>query len=758
MHSRTRPFLVRVMLASMLPWLVVPTASAQGNVIVPHPPILPDRPPGRVITTPLEVQYQRIYADLTDGVAVVEVRQTFRNPLPQMVEGQYVFPLPDGAAVGDFEMKIDGKVMKGEVLDKDAARRTYAEIVRRTRDPALLEFLGNRLYQTSVFPISAGAAVDVRLTYTRTLDEQGGLGLFEHPLRPRGGAETSSLIGELTVQVKLKSTPPLTSVFSPSHKCDIRRSDDHEATISFEQTRVRPDRDFSLYYQRKDAQFGLSLLTHRSPGEPGYFLLRISPRVEIAAEQTQPKDIAFVVDTSGSMGGDKIAQARRALKFAIQSLAPQDRFNILTFSTDVRPFRDGLVSAEADVRAAATEFAEQIQAAGGTNINQALLRALRDHPRDPTRPYLVVFLTDGQPTVDVTDPEQILRNVTGANAAGPHQVRLHVLGVGSDVNTHLLDKLAEASRGARDYCTETEDLELKLSAFVTRLASPVLTDLKLSFGGLKTHDVYPRELPDLFRGNDVVVLGRYEGGDRHAVTLDGRLLGDARQFSFDGDFSAAGRSNEFLPRLWANRKVAYLLDEIRLRGSNRELVDEVIRLATRYGIVTPYTSALVLEDERPLASAAEQGLRAYVLRADEGGGRVERARQAIGGRGAPAAASGEEATIAAGDLARLRELGYIGEPEKAFGLEDSTGHIVLRSVGDRTFVWDAEHGRYIDTAWDGKLAARAVKAFSDEYFRLLTEKPELARYLAIAERVLLLLDGAAIEVLPADEPRPAGGP
>ncbi len=754
MHSRSRTILVRVMLPSMLSWLAVAAASAQGNVIVPHPPILPDRPPGRVITTPLEVRYQRIYADVTDGVAVVEVKQTFRNPLRHLVEGQYVFPLPEGAAVGDFEMKVNGKVMKGEVLDKDAARRTYEEIVRRTRDPALLEFLGNRLYQTSIFPISAGGEVDVRLTYTRTLLEQGGLGLLEHPLRPRGGSETSALIGELTVQVKLKSTLPLTSVFSPSHKCDVRRGDDHQAVVSFEQTNVRPDRDFALYYQRKDAQFGLSLLTYRSPGEPGYFLLRISPRVETAAYQVQPKDIAFVVDTSGSMGGDKIAQTRRALRFAIQSLAPQDRFNILTFSTDVRPFRDGLVAADADVRAAAAEFAEQIQAVGGTNINQALLRALHDNPRDPSRPYLIVFMTDGQPTVDVTDPEQILRSVSGQNPDGSQQVRMHVLGVGSDVNTHLLDKLAEASRGARDYCTETEDLELKLSAFVTRLANPVLTDLTLSFGGLKTEDVYPRELPDLFRGNDIVVLGRYQNGDRQALTLEGRLLGERRQFSFDGDFSQPGRANEFLPRLWANRKVAYLLDEIRLHGSNRELVDEVIRLATRYGIVTPYTSALVLEDERPLASGIENTIREHLRRGGEGTRlRVARAGRAIGGEGGAAApATGADATKASAELGQQLALGYIADANDKFGLDDAASPGLLRFVGDRAFLWDDANQRYIDTTWDGRAAARQVQAFSDEYFRLLSDKPELARYLALAEHMLLVVGGEVIEIIPAEKP------
>ncbi|MBI5863734.1 MAG: VWA domain-containing protein [Planctomycetes bacterium] len=724
---------------------IVAVGYGQGTIVirepVPHP-----RFPQRVTTTPLTVKYQRINVEITDGVAVTNVQQTFLNPLGTQVEGTYVFPLPDDVAVGDFSMTIDGKTLKGEVLEKDKARQTYEEIVRRTRDPGLLEFLGNRLYQASIFPIRPGGQLDVRIQYSAPLQEQGGLGSYQHPLRTQ--AQTAGTIDELSILVKLHSTQPLTSVFCPTHTCAISRPNDRDATVSFEQTHFRPERDFVLYYQRSDSQFGLSLLTHRQAGEDGYFLLRLSPRVELADAQIQPKDIAFVIDTSGSMNGEKLAQTKRALKFCINSLRAGDRFNIFGFSTDVRSFRESLVSVDDELKSAAVQYADKLEAVGGTNIHQALLAALAADPRDASRPYLIVFMTDGQPTVDVTDPNQILKSVAEKNA---QRVRFHVFGVGTDVNTHLLDKLAEDTRGARDYCVEGEDLEIKLGGFVGRLSSPVLTDLKLALEGLGATDVYPQQLPDLFRGGDLVVMGRYRESGQRLVRLSGQLRGERKQLDFEGDFSAKQIGNDFLPRLWANRKVAFLLDEIRLRGSNKELVDEVVRLAKRFGIVTPYTSSLILEDDRPVAAGPPPIMPRRPGKAAPAGGRG--GGGVIGGGGrfggaepASPAASGEAAVQLSRRLRDAKSKESIVPAES----QDEEAGLQRRSVGDRTFV--LEDGRYTDLSWDRKAKPERVVAFSDAYFELLRKHEALAKYLALGDRVLVVLDGKAYEIVPAEKP------
>lgn len=774
--STPRPaFLITVAVASALS--TTGSALAQGTVVIDRP--VPDpRRPGRVTTMPLQLKYQRVYTDITDGVAVTEITQSFLNPLRTAIEGTYVFPLPEGVAVGDFEMTVAGRTLKGEVLEKDQARRTYEAIVRRTRDPGLLEFLGKRLYQASVFPIPPGDKLDIKLSYSQTLTERGGLGEYTHPLASQG--RTSGPIDEITVRVKVKSTLPLTSVFCPSHKCDVQRPSDHEATLTYEATHVTPDRDFNLFYQRKDAQFGLSVLTHRPAGDKGYFLMRLSPRVEVDESEILPKDIAFVVDTSGSMQGEKIEQLRRSLRFCIGALRDGDRFNIYRFSTQVQPFRDSLVPASKDIRDAAIDFCDGLEAVGGTNINQALLDALEDDPRDKSRPYMIVFMTDGEPTVDATNTAEILKNVGQANA---HNVRFHVLGIGTDVNTHLLDKLAETNRGSREYVGETDDLEIKMSAFTGRLNNPALTDIRLEIGDLGASDVYPSTIPDLFHGDDIVVLGRYESEGHHAIRLVGQRGDEQQTLVYEGEFPTVQKANDFLPRLWANRKVAYLLDEIRLHGGNRELVDEVIRLATRFGIVTPYTSALILEGEPRLARRGGVSRERFdALRAlgysggsdDDAGARPAAAprgrsgggmggmgpadgrfggmapggmapRAAGGGaaRGGGGVSTGRVATDASNEIRDQAKAEALGDDAK----KDGEG-LNLHHAGDKTF--RLVDGKYVDTAWDGKQQPTRIEAFSDAYFDLIAEHADVAKYLALGERVLFVIEGKAYEIAPKE--------
>ncbi|MCA9243896.1 MAG: VWA domain-containing protein [Phycisphaerales bacterium] len=720
-------------LAVFVSLMAVPVSLGQGRIVI--------EPGPRDRRSNVDTRYLRVNAEITDGVAVTTISQSFYNPHRWPVEGKYVFPLPDGVAVGDFKMTAAGKTLHGEVLDKDQARRTDEEIVRRTRDPGLLEYLGKRLYQTSVFPIAANDTVNVEMRYSQTLTEQGGLGQFLYPLRQPGSPPP---IGELMVNLKIKSTLPLTSVFCPSHPAAVSRTSDREATISYEQTNVRPDRDFAAYYQRADAQFGLSLIARRDAGEEGYFLLRLSPRVEIADEGVAAKDIVFVVDVSGSMAGDKIAQTRRALEFCVNSLRPADRFNILAFSTEVRPFRDKLVEASPDVQKSAVDFTRELQALGGTNINQALQTALANDPRDSERPYLVVFMTDGEPTVDVTDPEQIVKAVEEKNAG---KARFHVLGVGTELNPRLLDKLAEITRGTGDYCTETEELELKLSAFVGRLADPLLTDMNVQVDGIKTFDVYPKTLPDLFRGNDVLVLGRYDGDGRHRVRLRGQSAKGDTELTYDAEFPKLDRGAEFLPRLWANRKVAYLLDQLRLHGENKEVVDEIVRLAKRHGIVTPYTSALILEEQMAGQPSREGVLYSFSRRrfaesprasgASGGGG---------GGRGLFQDDDEDGAVAESKEMSALQAVGYVGDASDDFDQGEGGAPKPIRHVGDKTFLFDGK--RYVDSAWDEKAEPKQIEAFSDAYFEMLKRHPELAPYLTLGDRVLVVFDGQVIEVTP----------
>ena len=297
--------------------------------------------------------------------------------------------------------------------------------------------------------------------------------------------------------------------------------------------------------------------------------------------------------------------------------------------------------------------------------------------------------------------------------------------------------------------TENEDLELKLSAFVTRLANPVLTDIALTISGLNTTDVYPRELPDLFRGNDLVVLGRYDGSGHHAVEFKGHLQDETRTITYEGNFAERESANDFLPRLWATRKVAYLLDQIRLHGRKQELVDEVIRLAKRHGIVTPYTSALILEDDRPIA---QRPRRERMLGGVYDGAARRAAPGAAGGEGLFGAARGRVAVKASRDIGKEADAEAL-TPWSDEVLRGERGQAVIRHVADKTFVLAGE--RWIDTAWDGEQKPQKITAYSDEYFDLLKRNPSLARYLALGEHVLVVFDGTVYEIVP--EPKSQEG-
>ncbi|MHC4471494.1 MAG: VIT domain-containing protein, partial [Planctomycetota bacterium] len=562
-------------------------AFADGFIVVPrHPPRRPE-----VRTIPLAIKYHRVKVTIRDQVAVTEIDQVFINPNPYQLEGTYIFPIPEEASISAFSMWIDGKEMPGELLERDKARKIYMDIVRSMRDPALLEYAGRNMFKASIFPIPPRGEKRVKLSYQEICRADGGLVRYLYPLNTE--KFSSRPLEDVSVVVDIKGKLPIKNVTCPSHPVEVVTRSDTEARVAYEARNVTPDRDLLLYYSISADEFALNFLTHRpKPREDGYFMLLLSPGTETG--KVIDKDVCFVVDTSGSMQGKKMEQAKAALKFCLQSLNPGDRFSLVPFATEARAFSEMLLGASKENVARGVQYVEELRALGGTAIDEALTLALKMSP-DSQRPYMVVFLTDGLPTIGETKEPLILENVKRLNKGN---VRLFAFGVGNDVNTHLLDKLAEQNRGTREYVDEAENLELKVSNFYTKIANPVLSDIEVGFPGVDVHDVYPRRLPDLFKGSQLVVVGRFKGSGQKAAKLTGKVSGEAKTIAHDVSFPVTEDGNSFLPRLWAIRKIGFLLDEIRLHGEKKELRDEVVRLARLHGVVTPYTSFLVLEDQR----------------------------------------------------------------------------------------------------------------------------------------------------------------
>ncbi len=445
----------------------------------------------------------------------------------------------------------------------------------------------------------------------------------------------------------------------------------------------------------------------------------ISPQVEVAADKTSRKNIIFILDTSGSMKGEKIKQAKGALSFCLNSLNEGDRFNIIDFDDEIKSFKTKLVRADHQNISEALSFVDRCEADGGTNINDALHTGLRQI-EDRGKASFIIFLTDGLPTVGETDINNILANVKKANRS---TTRLFVFGVGYDVNTRLLDRLAQDNHATSDYVRPSEDIEVKVSGFFKKVSHPILTDIKLSFTDVEVYDFYPKELPDVFKGSQLLVLGKYKNGGHTGVTLMGSTQGDTRRFNYEINFSPDDRY-DFIPRLWATRRIGYLVDQLRLHGQDKELVEEVVRLSKKYGIITEYTSFLVDADYRlaahELAPQAERTL-------------MESARDVVGA----GAVNRAKATKKYAQALQAPQ-GYLD----AEGREQKITKVV--QIGNRTFF--NKNGLWVDSEYEGKIEAIKVKNLSEAYFKLLSSVPEVGRFFALGDEVIFLLRGKAIHV------------
>lgn len=702
--------------------------------------LAPDPPPREVLPSPggpVRLASHRVMVEIADQLASTRVEQVFVNEASYPVEGTYLFALPAGAVVSDFAMWVDGKRLEGKLLTREEARAIYEAIVRRQRDPALLEYVGRDLFQARIFPIPPGGQRKIELSYDQVLPREGTLTHYRYPLR------TESLnarpVDEVSISIALRTSTPLKAIYSPSHDVAIVRDGEQRARVGFEASQWRASQDFDLYFSTAEQAIDLSILSYRPVGEDGFFLLLAAPPLADEAETVAAKDVVLVLDTSGSMKGEKIRQAQDALVYILEQLGPRDRFNVVAFSTGVRTYARNLAPAEE--APAAKGWVRKLRAVGGTDINRALLEAVAALPDDSSRPAIVLFLTDGLPTEGETDEARIVENF--GQMAGKH-VRLFPFGVGDDVNTVLLDQLAETYRGSSAYVRPGQRIDEVVSGFYARVSQPVLTDLALAFGDLHVEEIYPQPLPDLFAGGQLLVTGRYRQGGVTDVQLRGLVDGRAVTYTYEAITFRKEGGEPFIARLWATRKIGYLLTQIRLHGASQELVDEVVDLSQRYGIATPYTSYLVEEPgvERPPVPLR---LPTPIPRWERGG---------VGGGasgGAPAVPMEQE-----GPEGALRNLAQV-PVSGAVAVEESIqrdrmkeaeqvgeGAAGVRVVNDKTFVW--RDGVWVDRAFDpARMTTRRVVFGSDDYFALLSQKPALAPYFALGTRVIVVVDGQAYE-------------
>jgi Ca-activated chloride channel family protein len=562
-----------------------------------------------------------------------------------------------------------------------------------------------------------------RLRYPRVVALSGGEPIEVSTVDPR-----SRQAYPFTLTIRVRGAEMFATPYSPTHAIEVRERRDGELEIAHRGDGAA--RDFELFLPLRESQVGASLVAHAPGGEPGYFMLLLSPPAP--EDQAQiPRDVTLVLDVSGSMSGGKIEQARAALDQVLAGLRPEDRFRLITFSSFVRSFSDDFVHADRETLREARDYLSNVRAEGSTNVMDALQQALEPET-ERGRLSLVVFLTDGKPTVGETAPERI------ADAADRLRdgERVFAFGVGYDVNTFLLDRMAEGGRGSVSYVRPGEDVEEAVSSLTRKISFPALSDLRIVRAPAELEDHYPNPLPDLFYGEELVLFGRYRGDGSGELVLEGTRAGATQRFTYRVELPQRQNDNEFIPRLWAARKAGALTAQIRLHGADRELVEEIRQLGLRYGILTEYTSYLVEEpqfvtmdadavmDRMEPAAAPVEMVGAQAFAEAERSSRMREAKEA-------GDATAQSITVAANAVAAGRG-DYRSAAER------------VRQVGRRLFV--LRDGRWTDIGFSDSLEVVQVAPYSEAYFQLLKHLPALADYFALGESLAIAGDGVALEL------------
>jgi Ca-activated chloride channel family protein len=540
----------------------------------------------------LEIEEHDVQVSINNGVAVTRVIQVFRNTEKRQVEALYTFPVPRGASVANFSMWINGREMVGEVVEKKRARQIYNSYKKKRRDPGLLEQVDYKTFEMRVFPIAAGARQKVQIVYYQELGVDSDQVTYVYPLATVARRDVDArATGKFAINVDIKSAVPITAVDSPSHPDGfvVARQADTLVQASLESVGGSLASDVVVHYALSRPRTGIDLITSRTAGQDGYFMLTLTAGKELAAKNTG-MDYVFLLDISGSMAHDaKLVTSKRSVEAFINELDEGDRFEVMTFNVSPHTLFGGLRPAAATARQQARIFLTSRQARGGTVLAPAMTTAYKYS--DPDRTLNVVILSDG---MTEQKERRALLELIGSR---PRNTRVFCIGVGNEVNRPLLEQLADDSGGLAAFISRGDDFKRQARAFRRKLMHPVATDLDIRFDGIQVYDVEPRILPNLYHGAPVRIYGRYQGKGTARVSLKASVQGVELDQTTELPFPAKDGGNPEIERMWAFKRVSRLLKKADRTGTREQVTGEVIRLAEEYSIVTEYSSFLVLEND-----------------------------------------------------------------------------------------------------------------------------------------------------------------
>ncbi|MFC1733707.1 VIT domain-containing protein, partial [candidate division KSB1 bacterium] len=663
---------------------------------------------------------------IKDQIAQVTVSQTIFNPGNHSLEVEIFFPLPDKGAVQDFILMVDGKEVPGELLEKNEAQKIFEGIVRSKRDPALMEYVGYGLFKTRIFPIGIHEKRKISVSYTQVCNRKLNAINFSYPFGTQ--KFSARALEHLSLNAQIITTVPIKTIYSPSDDIKIKRNNDYNMIISMEKNYVIPDHDFKLTLGLNDGDVGTTILSYKpKKNEDGYFMLLASPALDDLEKEEIQKTIIFVLDRSGSMAGKKIEQSISALKFMINNLNHDDLFNIITYDNRVHQFKTELERYDKESHTEAMDYIQAITSGGGTNINEALTSAMNLLKND-TRPAYVLFLTDGLPTVGIVNEMEIAKNCKMSNKMN---ARVFSFGVGYDVNARLLDRISEQNCGISEYVKPNENLETVLGSFYNNISAPVLTKIQIAIDNTRIDETYPKVIPDIFKGNQLVWIGRYSNPGKTYVTIKGYQGNEVKTFKFPAVLNSNNDNiHAYLEKIWATRKVGYLIDQIDLHGKNEELVSELVKLSKNYGILTPYTAFLAREDV-DLNNVANN---------------VRTTNTSLEELNVTSGVSGnaQRATKKA-----YKESQIVDSAPIAYDLKGKSEEIIsVRNIGTKTFYW--KNNNWIESTLTKKEINEAakIKQFSNEYFELTKgQTADMNQCLSIEENLLVRVNGRVYNII-----------
>ena len=730
----------------------------------PHPPFPPHPIPPRPIHRflPLELKEVKIAAKIRDQVAQTTLEQTFYNPSNRRVEGTYIFPIPENAEIESFQMEINGNMTKGEILNAKKAKEIYEKIVRESKDPALMEYSDTAIFKIRIFPIEPKKEKKIKIKYKELLKKDGRMNAYKFPLRAE--KFLTNPVNQISLKISIDSENELKSIYSPSHKIDIQREGKKSALLSYKEKDILPENNFEILFsthQDDESSIGFDFITYKEKGnETGYYAMLISPG-NWRPDTLIPKDVIFVLDSSGSMRVKKLDQAKAAINFCLKSLNKTDQFEIIRYSTETESLFGNLKSANKKNLNLAKDFIQNIEAGGGTAIEEALLEAIKTstskNVKDSKRPRQIIFITDGRPTIGETRTDKIIDRIIKTHHPIKKNTRIFSFGIGTDINTKLLDLISQKTKASSEYVLPEESIELKISRFYSKVAQPVMTNISIkNESSVRLSEKYPKDLPDLFKGDQLVTLGRYKINQKNEKNfrafMQGSIAGKQVKFNLNEKINP-NRDNAFIARLWATRKVGYLLEEIRLHGESEELKDTVVKLARKWGIVTPYTSYLILEDEESRGvPIARQSIGNRKVTPKSNNITIQEARlirrkiEAESFLGFSKNETGDSAVAASRASNELKSANQSGAFRDAYKESQygNTNHNfkqqATRRIAGKTFFQNA-------SGWIDSLASDEsykeeikIKFGSDSYFKLLYQRPENAKWLSVGTNLQIVID------------------